>query len=258
MNLTKNTFISSDWHLDHANVIKWNNRPFNNLQEQSEYFRNAILELPPHSTLILLGDTILSKKFARPNLDYVFGCRSDITYIFVLGNHDKRLSKYLEVHGRTYHYVDAKYNGQKIVMSHYPMLEWDGAQHGSIHFYGHVHGMLTEGRHGILASGLKLDVTWDAHRKIQSLETLVEMANGKPIWNPVHSKSNETNHSQLAIDIWRMEELIRTHCDCLEGKDPGLNRHDSSCNVSYIFHELQNIRSITIDPCLKSIMNNLT
>ena len=30
-------------------------------------------------------------------------------------------------------------NGTRIVMCHYPMVEWDGFFRGALHFYGHIH-----------------------------------------------------------------------------------------------------------------------
>lgn len=32
-----------------------------------------------------------------------------------------------------------KIDGQKIVLSHYPMADWQGMSHGSWHLHGHIH-----------------------------------------------------------------------------------------------------------------------
>ena len=63
----------------------------------------------------------------------------------VLGNHDER-SKFVSVGGfaTVEHYAevgkDAR-DGYKFVMSHYPMLDWNRAIHGSYMLHGHIHSL---------------------------------------------------------------------------------------------------------------------
>jgi calcineurin-like phosphoesterase family protein len=66
--------------------------------------------------------------------------------ILVEGNHDRKTlqdqtfrSAFAEVHK----YLDITYDGHKIVMSHYPFLEWDQMHRGALHFFGHLHGGTT-------------------------------------------------------------------------------------------------------------------
>ena len=190
MKLNSNTFFSSDWHLDHANVLSYNNRPFVDLQAQMDYFRNAILSLPINATLILLGDIVTSKKNINAILEYVFGTRKDITYFFVPGNHDKYFTKQFLMYGKVEHYLEAKYGDKKIIMSHYPFAEWDRAHFGTLHFHGHTHAHFTVEKHGILAAGKRLDVGWDTANKIFHIDEAVSTADSKPIFNPVHSRNN--------------------------------------------------------------------
>jgi calcineurin-like phosphoesterase family protein len=63
--------------------------------------------------------------------------------ILVEGNHDRKTlmdvnfrNAFKEVHK----YLDINYDGHKIVMSHYPFLEWDQMHRGALHFHGHLHG----------------------------------------------------------------------------------------------------------------------
>ncbi len=42
----------------------------------------------------------------------------------------------------TPNYLEAWINGQAVVMSHYPILSWNGQAKGSYHLFSHVHGQL--------------------------------------------------------------------------------------------------------------------
>lgn len=59
-------------------------------------------------------------------------------------------------------YLDAIINGQSIVMSHYPILSWNGMGGGSWMLFGHVHGSLSEselGRMYLEQAGKTLEVS---------------------------------------------------------------------------------------------------
>lgn len=47
-------------------------------------------------------------------------------------------------------YLEAFINGVPVVMSHYPILSWNGAARGSIHLFSHVHGSLSNSELGRL------------------------------------------------------------------------------------------------------------
>ena len=60
----------------------------------------------------------------------------------VIGNHDEKMiarkenRKYFKSISR----IAEVYDGDKrIILCHYPMMEWAGFYRGSYHFYGHVH-----------------------------------------------------------------------------------------------------------------------
>jgi calcineurin-like phosphoesterase family protein len=55
------------------------------------------------------------------------------------GNHDKWTNEDLPF------YREIKYFNQKIILCHYPILEWNGKQRGSWHLFGHIHN--TEFQH---------------------------------------------------------------------------------------------------------------
>jgi calcineurin-like phosphoesterase family protein len=69
---------------------------------------------------------------------------------WIVGNHDQKLKKNTELVSlfewvkdiETIYIQDPEaHKGRyKVVLSHYPMLSWDGSSHGSIHLHGHSHG----------------------------------------------------------------------------------------------------------------------
>ena len=109
-----------------------------------------------------------------------------------------------------------KIDGQKIVLSHYPMADWQGMSHGSWHLHGHIHssgGAYNEfnRKQGLL----RYDVGCDAngHSPV-SLDGLREWFAGVgepcgrvkwPWW------VNETGDRQVERELaaYRREEAIR-------------------------------------------------
>lgn len=148
----QNIFFISDLHLSHKNVIRYDNRPFENLEEM-------------HTQLIKNWNSVVGKDDIVYNLgDLSFGS-DEITKWFlhsvngqirhVLGNHDN-LEHILRFSSRisdVYEYgveiwvddTETDDRGGKrnhIIMSHYPILSWNRAHHGSWHLHGHSHGGL--------------------------------------------------------------------------------------------------------------------
>src|SRR5690606_29677381 len=92
---------------------------------------------------------------------------------FILGNHDGGISHILKKYGWVGHYKELKRFDYKVCLFHFPMREWHQVHRGSLHFYGHCHGTL-EGR------GRSMDVGWDAHGRILSMEEAVNMVKDIP------------------------------------------------------------------------------
>ena len=59
----------------------------------------------------------------------------------ILGNHDKdiRRNAHKDAFVWVKDYADISDNGRRVILSHYPMVEWNGFFRGSIHLYGHIH-----------------------------------------------------------------------------------------------------------------------
>lgn len=140
-------FFTSDHHVFHHNVIKYDGRPFKNVYEMNE-------------TLVENWNSVVSKDSIVFYLgDLSFGQHSDTKELvdrlngkihFILGNHDKfdeikklnrfeTISDYINLSVED---SDTPRKFQDIMMSHYPILSWDKGHHGSFHLHGHCHGSL--------------------------------------------------------------------------------------------------------------------
>ena len=137
-----NTWITSDIHLGHTKIIEYapKYRQYSDVDEMNEAIVagwNA--QVQPDDLTYILGDVA----FCNPKKATEFMHRMNGRKILIEGNHDRKLVKdaafracFEEIH--KYHEVN--YNGVKLVMCHFPFLEWNQMQNGSLHFFGHVHG----------------------------------------------------------------------------------------------------------------------
>lgn len=146
--MSKNYF-GSDFHLGHINVLRYDNRPFDSIEEHDydilKYLENT---LKPGDNFYYMGDFSMFKKRkgqtdrTEEYLDRIWGTGANL--YFIKGNHDhdntiklyKKYGKYLGGLERI------KINGQDIVLCHYAMRVWDKSHYGSWHLYGHSHDNL--------------------------------------------------------------------------------------------------------------------
>lgn len=135
-------FYISDPHFGHANIIKFDNRPFNSVEEMNQAlidnWNNAVTD---KDTIMILGDFCwgLEDEWITI-LDQLKGSKQ-----LILGNHDLRhmskklRSKFQDVKD----YKEIKDNGKRVLLSHYPSLFYRGAYNPDIiHLFGHVHTTL--------------------------------------------------------------------------------------------------------------------
>lgn len=138
-----NTWITSDLHFGHKNILtfcpetrsKYNN-DIDYMNEQIILEWNTIVS--NCDTVYILGDVaFLSCEKACKILNSLNGNK-----ILIEGNHDKHLLEKIEFRNcfkEIHKYLSIKYNGYDIILFHYPILEWDRMQYGSVHFHGHLH-----------------------------------------------------------------------------------------------------------------------
>ena len=165
--------FSADWHLGHANIIKYCKRPFLSREEEgllSMADRGSIpareLRISPESTrrmtdtiidstnavvqrddtLVIIGDFCWTPKDNRYAVARSFRDRINCQNIFLVwGNHDDRRilqpANAAPLFKACYDQYVFNVDGQNIFTDHYPCRSWDMAHHGSWMLYGHVHNL---------------------------------------------------------------------------------------------------------------------
>lgn len=135
-------FFTSDLHLGHANILRYDNRPFSCIQEHDEMLISRWNEAVGQKDEVrLLGDV----SWHGPKKTAALLARLNGRIHLVLGNHDKvltrpevreRFESISMLDGITVRVDNKK---QYIVLCHYAMRVWNRSHHGSWHLYGHSH-----------------------------------------------------------------------------------------------------------------------
>ena len=153
-------FYISDTHFGHSNIIKHCNRPFDTADIMDRtIIRNWNSVVTDRDTVYLLGDIVFSKGAKEP-AEYLSKLKGK--KIAVVGNHDYDISrnreKYLEnkLLEDICNYLEIKEivdgASRKVVMSHYPIVEWNGFFRGSIQLYGHIHNSIENAAFKIMSN----------------------------------------------------------------------------------------------------------
>lgn len=167
-------YITSDLHFGHANILKFNpaTRQFADVEHmnyQMVQMWNEIVK--PEDTVYILGDVAFMKKEDATKIVKSLNGRK----ILIKGNHDGRLltdSKFRACFSEIHAYHETTFNGVKLCMFHYPIMEWNNCHRGSVQLHGHLHGKPS----GLEQYRVK-DVSFDATGNIVSkLDDIVAQA----------------------------------------------------------------------------------
>jgi len=126
-----------DWHYDHRNILRYDNRPFFTTAEMNEALvKRWNAHVNPGDTVYVLGDMFwCNTSVAIDVLDGLAGEK-----VLIKGNHDnckdsRFRSRFLGIHD----YLEHKDDGRNVVLCHYPMPCFKNHFHGWHHLYAHVH-----------------------------------------------------------------------------------------------------------------------
>ena len=134
-------FFTSDLHFRHGNIIKYCKRPFETVQEQTEkLIENWNKTVPDTAIVFILGDFA----FATKNQWRGFLNRMTGKKYLILGNHDRHEDIPTEMFEDVVDLAKVSikikdHEWKTFILSHRPMLGWEGSNDGSIMLYGHVH-----------------------------------------------------------------------------------------------------------------------
>jgi calcineurin-like phosphoesterase family protein len=131
-------FYISDTHFGHENVIKFDKRPFENVQEMNEgMMANWNSVVNKDDLVYILGDFMW--KFKDEDFDFVKKLNGRKRLI--KGNHDKcHGSNFKRLFEAINDYEVIKDGDRTVVMSHFPMVAYDGSFRGrNVHLFGHCH-----------------------------------------------------------------------------------------------------------------------
>jgi len=182
--------FTSDQHFGHANIIKYQHRPYKNVDEMDSALIESWNAKVDHDDIVFhLGDFTLGDE--RQAARYFSRLNGAIGV--VRGSHDDRWYKN-SVYYRSRSGIPVKLLGDRfdyssamigedgrnllIVMSHYAMARWPISHYGSLHVFGHSHGNFE----GI---GKSVDVGVDVYPNLLYIEEVVEI---------LAKKSSPENH----------------------------------------------------------------
>jgi calcineurin-like phosphoesterase family protein len=133
-----NLFFTADTHFDHANIIKYCNRPFSSLKEMNDsLIENWNHVVKPEDIVYFLGDFA----FHRP--EYFANVLNGHKRL-VIGSHDKDLKSLYRpwAFEEVSPLKEINVGGQSVTLCHYAMRRWLKSHYGAWHLYGHSHGNL--------------------------------------------------------------------------------------------------------------------
>jgi len=134
-------WFTADYHLSHKNIIKYCNRPFDNVNEMDGIIvQNLKEKLKSNDILYLLGDLTFNDEVAKS----FFENFAHIEIHFIVGNHDsKKVINLANEYCKSVSLIKSiNIEGQSITLCHYAMRVWHKSHFNSWQLYGHSHGSL--------------------------------------------------------------------------------------------------------------------
>lgn len=168
-------YLTSDLHFGHKNIIKYENRNYNTVEEMDEDFIKKWNNKVNNNDLVyILGDF----SWYKPEKTMEILKRLKGKKVLIIGNHDEIYLKSEDFDRSLFeeicYYKELKINKTKIVLFHYPIIDWNGKHNGSIHFYGHVHSIVNKDTEYMKNEDNCYNVSIDYNNKILRLKDFIK------------------------------------------------------------------------------------
>lgn len=145
-------YYISDLHFGHENIIRLSHRPFENAEQMDETIIKNWNNVVKDSDAVYIGGDFCYKSGKHPKeyLERLNGKKH-----LIVGNHDGSVikdpvcRKYFESIKDIMNISDGN---KRIIICHYPMVEWNGFYRNALHFYGHIHNNTNNNTYKILES----------------------------------------------------------------------------------------------------------
>lgn len=149
-------YYTSDLHFGHSNIIKYEHRPFTDVQDMTnKLIENWNSVVKDNDTVYILGDFAFNGSASSVDdiNNIVFKLKGEKHLI--IGNHDqfinkqhfkpllwKEITPYKRIKDTYIDELGEKHN-RIVCLFHYPIEHWDMQMYGSIHLHGHLHSKPT-------------------------------------------------------------------------------------------------------------------
>lgn len=130
-------YYTADPHLGHEKIISLANRPFADVQEMNKTIvDNWRSVVRPDDDIYILGDMFHRAEDPVNILKQLTG-----RLHLIRGNHDKFINdsecrKFFESVDQL---LEVNDEGRRVILFHYPIVEWNAFYRGAIHLFGHIH-----------------------------------------------------------------------------------------------------------------------
>ncbi|MEL6978485.1 MAG: metallophosphoesterase [Pseudomonadota bacterium] len=168
-------FFTADSHFGHKGILRLSARPFPDVEAMDEAMVEAWNAAVGASDLVYhLGDFCF--RGSKPAAKVLARLNGEI--VLLRGNHDSentvKLPRWRSVHDL----LEITVERTRLVLCHYPLLEWPGAFKGAVHLHGHTHGAVPPNRQ-------RMDVGVDVwgYRPVR-LEDILKRLSAEPPYDP--------------------------------------------------------------------------
>jgi calcineurin-like phosphoesterase family protein len=171
-----NIWFTSDLHWFHRNIVTFTNRHlFTDADNHTEWLIEIWnKQVKKGETVYHLGDLSFAKD---PQKTLKVLDRLNGNIVLIKGNHDHSdaFEAYSKHHKVTCHvYLEKQFDGQKVVMFHFPIGSFHQQSRGAFHLHGHAHGNYKGTRGKMLDVGIDNAYNMYGEHRLFSFEDVKE------------------------------------------------------------------------------------